>query len=184
MALPQTGKHLPPRIYHQIFFPSYLPKSWLKHYHPRPSDKPHYDIKLPRSGIVIHKAGGGFYDPSDEEEIMRSYGQQTAQRGLAPYEDTEMEVDTEEAGCGGWCHSGEFLCYQACTCIPASWRCDGFFDCVGGDDEATCTASEKQKTCDETTHIRCPRTWKCISKEWLCDGEDDCGDFSDETHCV
>lgn len=37
------------------------------------------------------------------------------------------------AGCG----ADAFACNDG-TCLPAGWRCDGFLDCMGGEDEAGC----------------------------------------------
>lgn len=91
------------------------------------------------------------------------------------------------APCEGECSAGEFACLGSCSCIPASWRCDGDADCVAEEDEVEC-GEELDEDADEECNIydgnvRCPRTGRCIREEFLCDGEDDCGDFSDETHC-
>ncbi|KDR24262.1 Low-density lipoprotein receptor-related protein 4, partial [Zootermopsis nevadensis] len=85
------------------------------------------------------------------------------------------------------CKVGEFSCLGSCTCILASWRCDGDADCVAGEDEAECGEDLEGQPDGECNvndgNVRCPRNGKCIRDDWLCDGEDDCGDFSDETHC-
>jgi hypothetical protein len=103
--------------------------------------------------------------------------------------DLTPDGEVDDGHCGGKfvCKVGEFSCLGSCTCIRASWRCDGDADCAEGEDEAEC-GDDPEKDLDEDCNVndgnvRCPRTGKCIRDEWLCDGDDDCGDFSDETHC-
>ncbi|CAG2063656.1 unnamed protein product, partial [Timema podura] len=77
------------------------------------------------------------------------------------------------------CHNGQFRCSNA-LCIPASFHCDGFRDCMDGTDEQNCTAI----ACPENKFL-CPRgglnnTPKCISRSQLCDGKKDCEDSADE----
>ncbi|XP_014255223.1 low-density lipoprotein receptor-related protein 4 [Cimex lectularius] len=168
-AHPSHWPSQPPVIINPVH---YVPKWISSAYIPRPSDV----SPLSRSG-AIHKTSGGVYDPMEDADIVMNHPRPPE---LAP----NIDIDPEESveGCGGSCRGGEFLCSISCTCIPSSWRCDGEFDCVRGEDEATCSTI-KQQVCSKDTHVRCPRTWKCINKDWLCDGDDDCGDFSDETHC-
>ena len=41
--------------------------------------------------------------------------------------------------CDASCSAAQFLCSPTDhRCIPATWRCDGEVDCVGGNDEAGC----------------------------------------------
>lgn len=77
------------------------------------------------------------------------------------------------------CHGGQFRCANA-LCIPLSYHCDGYRDCVDGSDEANCTAI----ACPENKFL-CPHggpnsTPKCISRAQLCDGKKDCEDGADE----
>ncbi|KAB0798924.1 hypothetical protein PPYR_06804 [Photinus pyralis] len=127
----------------------------------------HYG-KAPRRGSGAGHGTGYMRVPEDEDI-------------LPPEEDEEYEHP-----CGGDCARNEFLCLRSCTCIKNIDRCDGDFDCEGGEDEMECSEMDGAQNlkCEESIkHVRCPRSGKCISKEWLCDGDDDCGDFSDETHC-
>lgn len=77
------------------------------------------------------------------------------------------------------CHGGQFRCQNA-LCIPATFHCDGYHDCVDESDEANCTAI----ACPDNKFL-CPRggpngTPKCIAKTQLCDGKRDCEDGTDE----
>lgn len=77
------------------------------------------------------------------------------------------------------CHVGQFRCANA-LCIPLSYHCDGYRDCIDGSDESNCTAI----ACPENKFL-CPRGApggkpKCISRAQLCDGKRDCEDSADE----
>lgn len=77
------------------------------------------------------------------------------------------------------CHVGQFRCTNA-ICIPLSYHCDGYRDCLDGSDEANCTAI----ACPENKFL-CPKGAsqgrpKCISRSQLCDGKKDCEDSADE----
>ncbi|XP_038062779.1 sortilin-related receptor-like isoform X2 [Patiria miniata] len=76
------------------------------------------------------------------------------------------------------CHPWDFHCLNG-ECIFASWKCDGYPDCVDGSDEFDC-GTEPPQTCNQF-QFRCANGY-CIPSYWQCDGDNDCGDMSDE-HC-
>ncbi|ODN00857.1 Low-density lipoprotein receptor-related protein 1 [Orchesella cincta] len=81
------------------------------------------------------------------------------------------------------CSETEFTCQDSGRCLPASWICDGDFDC--GEDDMTDEQNCVPTTPAECTEFVCPNG-RCISSAWICDNENDCdddGDGSDEVNC-
>lgn len=101
--------------------------------------------------------------------------------GVADCEDSSDESDefckgNSSSTCG---KMNQFMCADG-KCLRSFQLCDGFPDCLTGEDETECPPS----MCDSTTHLSCLNGQKCISKQLECDGVDDCGDNSDEKHCT
>ncbi|KAF1770403.1 hypothetical protein GCK72_002221 [Caenorhabditis remanei] len=97
--------------------------------------------------------------------------------------DCEDESDESPEFCKGNTSStcskmNQFMCADG-KCLRSFQLCDGFPDCLTGEDEKECPAS----MCNSTTHISCKNGNKCISKQLACDGVDDCGDKTDELNC-
>ena len=57
-------------------------------------------------------------------------------------------------------------------------RCDGYKDCDGGEDEATCL----EHTC-QYWQIQCVTDGVCVHRGYVCDGENQCEDGTDEADC-
>lgn len=77
------------------------------------------------------------------------------------------------------CHVGQFKCANS-LCIPVSYHCDGYRDCIDGSDESNCTSI----ACPNNKFL-CPLGApggkpKCIPKTQVCDGRKDCEDNADE----
>ncbi|XP_026680974.1 low-density lipoprotein receptor-related protein 1B-like [Diaphorina citri] len=76
------------------------------------------------------------------------------------------------------CTPGQFSCGMG-KCIPESWKCDGFVDCLedGSDEPNTCIHQ-----CFNG-QVQCALSKKCIPHNWLCDEEMDCStdDIVDNT---
>ncbi|XP_038052607.1 G-protein coupled receptor GRL101-like [Patiria miniata] len=69
-----------------------------------------------------------------------------------------------------------FLCEEG-ACLVASAKCDGFLDCLNGEDEDDCA----EVYCPSDYH--CSRTKTCIVFENVCDGKIDCEHGDDEVEC-
>ncbi|XP_038053548.1 transmembrane protease serine 6-like [Patiria miniata] len=83
---------------------------------------------------------------------------------------TEWESD--------WCITDKqtgFICEG--LCLVASAKCDGFLDCLNGEDENECA----EVYCPSSYH--CSQTKTCIVSEQLCDGEIHCEHGDDEVEC-
>ena len=79
---------------------------------------------------------------------------------------------------------GDVVCYETLQCdsgvLCLDWReiCDGFQNCLLGEDEENCDLLEMNR-CDPEEEYRCTNGM-CISQEFFLDGELDCLDWSDE----
>lgn len=69
------------------------------------------------------------------------------------------------------CKAKEFQCPNG-WCLQPEWVCDGFEDCLGGEDEAKCAK------CHDAL-FQC-RPEQCIVKSLVCDGEKNCDNGRDE----
>lgn len=77
--------------------------------------------------------------------------------------------------------ASEFQCTNGgLTCIPATWRCDGEYDCKDGSDEENCS----NNTCANYQFSCGPPSNRCIYNSWVCDGDSDCPNGLDEKNCT
>jgi low-density lipoprotein receptor-related protein 1 (alpha-2-macroglobulin receptor) len=79
-------------------------------------------------------------------------------------------------------------------CIPLSWHCNGFADCLDHSDEYDCRESPPVRPRSRvdasfpgyqcrSDQFKCDNG-ECIPMSWQCDGHSDCADQSDESkHC-
>ncbi len=82
----------------------------------------------------------------------------------------------EDGTCAGYMCTGP---EDASACLPWEWKCNGFFDCPSGTDEAACDGDAR--LCAEG-EFRC-NTGQCLPGAWQCDFEADCADGEDEFGC-
>ncbi|CAG5133397.1 unnamed protein product [Candidula unifasciata] len=75
------------------------------------------------------------------------------------------------------CDNTSYKCNNG-QCIYSAFVCDGFLDCMTGEDEANCT----EVVCGED-YAECNSSDKCISKNYVCDGLRDCWYGEDESFC-
>ena len=102
----------------------------------------------------------------------------------------------DDAGNGEPCDG--FSCSDG-TCIDDSWKCDGYSDCSGGEDESGCPSNDdgtndgtNDDTNDDGTNdddggacsgFSC-NDGTCIEQSWVCDQENDCSGGEDEASCA
>ncbi|XP_022111043.1 uncharacterized protein LOC110990376 [Acanthaster planci] len=81
-------------------------------------------------------------------------------------------------GSTDWCTNNqtEFLCEDG-ACLAASAECDGFQDCLKGEDESFCD----EVYCPSS--YLCSGTRTCILPQSVCDGTIDCEQGDDEVKC-
>lgn len=109
------------------------------------------------------------------------------------------------------CETDEFKCDTG-ECIPDSFHCDCFFDCIDGSDEKDCpttcttvqtrpptttttpmtprstltpgsTTTKKPEPCKDTEFACADDATSCIPGLLLCDGVNDCPNQADESSC-
>ena len=113
----------------------------------------------------------------------------------------------------GFCLPWEVPCGGNWGCYTEPQRCDGYWHCPNGRDEANCSACpEDEFPCSRdgacyprsdrcNYQNRCPNgsdekncffcqpgnfhcgNNRCVFESWVCDAQDDCGDGSDEESC-
>ncbi|XP_074657066.1 uncharacterized protein LOC141910239 isoform X9 [Tubulanus polymorphus] len=123
------------------------------------------------------------YHPSTEPQINTPYHQSTEAQTTTTTNLTE-------------CSQGRYRCSTG-RCISQYWLCDGYWDCLSGEDERNCTATTQEisttgpitsspsSSPSECSHgrYRCS-SGRCISQGWLCDGDEDCPSGDDERNCT
>jgi len=76
------------------------------------------------------------------------------------------------------CKSNQFECQGRGSypsyCILSSLQCDGYSDCIFGDDERNCN------NCEVINGFICEKSGECIPNNWVCDQIWDCPDQEDE----
>lgn len=113
----------------------------------------------------------------------------------------------------GFCLPWEAPCGGSWGCYTEQQRCDGYWHCPNGRDEANCsTCGADEFPCSRSGACyprsdrcnyqnRCPngsdekncffcqpgnfhcKNNRCVFESWVCDAQDDCGDGSDEESC-
>lgn len=74
------------------------------------------------------------------------------------------------------CGPDKFACSNG-YCIPASWQCDSYADCVDESDEVNCTA------CSTSSLFLCRAKGRCMHQKIRCDGRAQCPGGADEENC-
>ncbi|XP_072180900.1 low-density lipoprotein receptor-related protein 2-like [Diadema setosum] len=90
----------------------------------------------------------------------------------------EMQADGRT--CTESCIGRQFHCPIDGKCIEWYEQCNGFDDCLYGEDERNCPT----RFCPSNLFQCNIGTPQCIPVFWLCDGDLDCADGSDEQTCV
>lgn len=79
------------------------------------------------------------------------------------------------------CEASDVKCGND-LCVPASKKCDGYYDCRDKVDEEGCGSRTNDTSCD-LQEFRCRDGSRCIAKYQKCNHRKECTDGSDEENC-
>ncbi|XP_072165897.1 uncharacterized protein [Diadema setosum] len=82
------------------------------------------------------------------------------------------------------CEDTAYQCAEDGECIPEYYYCDGFYDCLTGDDEYNCTYPEPGTCGTYSSEYQCQGTDICIHADFRCDYRSDCPEHDDEFNCT
>ncbi|XP_071505175.1 uncharacterized protein [Diadema antillarum] len=82
------------------------------------------------------------------------------------------------------CEDTAYQCAEDGECIPEYYYCDGFYDCLTGDDEYNCTYPERGTCGTYSSEYQCQGTDICIHADFRCDYRSDCPEHDDEFNCM
>ncbi|XP_063959865.1 low-density lipoprotein receptor-related protein 2-like [Lytechinus pictus] len=81
------------------------------------------------------------------------------------------------------CADTAYQCAVDSECIPRWWLCDGYPDCLEGEDEANCTYSPAGECGVHADEYKCNNTDICFPGAFRCDYMPDCPEHDDEFNC-
>nr|XP_054760730.1 uncharacterized protein LOC129267001 [Lytechinus pictus] len=81
------------------------------------------------------------------------------------------------------CADTAYQCAVDSECIPRWWLCDGYPDCLEGEDEANCTYSPSGECGVHADEYKCNNTDICFPGAFRCDYMPDCPEHDDEFNC-
>ncbi|KRY71296.1 Low-density lipoprotein receptor-related protein 1B, partial [Trichinella pseudospiralis] len=94
---------------------------------------------------------------------------------------SQLKTCNNENDCGEWedeknctCQENWKKCTETGQCFPASFWCDGIFQCDDKSDELQCECPREKFICQNGA---------CMPANVRCNGINECGDFSDEFDC-
>ncbi|XP_063959873.1 uncharacterized protein LOC129266996 isoform X2 [Lytechinus pictus] len=82
------------------------------------------------------------------------------------------------------CPDTAYQCLDDSECIPLWWQCDGYYDCLGGDDEMDCTYPAPGECGVHQDEYRCQDTDICIPGYLRCNYDSSCPGHDDEFNCT